>query len=287
MRVLLTGASGFIGSAFCRLYRTDFDIEAVSFRQEVGKIDMSRADAVVHLSALVHQMNGADPKTYQEVNVTKTLMLAAKAKASGVKQFIFMSSTKVYGEENREAYDEKSPCHPKDPYGQSKLDAETGLLAIADETFKVTIIRTPVVYGEGVKANILKLIKLADRYRLLPFGGIKNRRSMVYVGNLAYLIAELIKQKKAGIFLASDDQPLSTSGLIKRIAIALDTPLLLIPFSPMRIVLKFLRPQIYQRLYGDLYLDNTETRAELHLRNPFSTDEGIQRMTDWYKANKK
>jgi len=285
MRVLLTGASGFIGTAFYRRYQTEFEIEPVSFRKEIGEIDVEGIDIVVHLAALVHQMDGAEEDAYHQVNVTKTVALAKKAKASGVKQFVFMSSVKVYGEETAEPYDEESPCHPKDPYGRSKLDAERALLAMADETFEVAIIRTPVVYGEGVKANIHKLVKLTDSYRILPFGGIHNRRSMVYVGNLIHLISEIIRQEATGIFLASDDAPLGTSALIEKIANTLGKHPLLFPFFPLKIMLKWLKPQIYQRLYGDLYLDNSRSKARLNLKNPFTSDTGIEKMVRWYQEN--
>jgi UDP-glucose 4-epimerase len=227
-------------------------------------------------------MDGAQESAYQQINVNKTVALAKKAKASGVKQFVFMSSIKVYGEESAAPYDEESVCHPKDPYGKSKLDAETALLAMADEIFKVAIIRTPVVYGEGVKANILKLIELTDKHKFLPFGGIHNRRSMIYIGNLIHLISEIIRQKETGIFLASDDSPISTSDLIAKIANTLGKRPLLFPFLPLKIMLKWLKPQIYQRLYGDLYLDDSRSKARLNLKNPFTSDAGIEKMVYWY-----
>ena len=286
MRVLLTGASGFIGSSFYSQYRKLLEIETASFHNEADQIDTSRIDVVVHLAALVHQMNGADERAYYEINVAKTLALAKKAKASGVRQFLFMSSVKVYGEESETPYSEQSPCHPKDPYGKSKLEAEKALLALEDESFKVAIIRTPVVYGEGVKANILRLIELTDRHRALPFGGIYNRRSMVYVGNLTHLISEVIRQEKQGIFLAGDDTPLSTSELITQIAAALGKTCILFPLFPLKTMLKHLKPQLFQRLYGDLYVDNAQTKAALELTNPYSTEEGITRMVAWYKGQK-
>ena len=286
MKVLLTGASGFIGSAFCQHYGKLFDIETVSFQQEVKQINVSHVDVVVHLSALVHRMEGAEKSAYYEANVNRTLSLAKRAKAAGVRQFLFMSTVKVYGEENEAPYSEQSPCHPKDPYGESKLEAEKALLALAENTFKVAIIRTPVVYGEGVKANILRLVELTDEHRALPFGAIHNRRSMVYVGNLTHLIAEIIRQEAAGTFLAGDDEPLSTSELITQIAEALEKKCSLFSFLPLKGLLKMLKPQIYQRLYGDLYVDNAQTKTTLHLTNPYSTQEGITRMVAWYKAQK-
>ncbi len=286
MKVLLSGAGGFIGSAFYADYHDQFDLATFSFQKELEQLSLDNIDTVLHLSALVHQMNGADKEAYHDINVTKTVALAEKAKTSGVRHFVFMSSVKVYGEESATPYNETSPCHPKDPYGESKLEAEKALLALAEENFKVAIIRTPVVYGEGVKANILKLIKLTDRYRALPFGAIHNRRSMVYVGNLTHLISEVIRQEKEGTFLAGDDAPISTSELIMQISESLGKRCILFSFFPLKTMLKHLKPQLFLRLYGNLYVDNTQTKAALDLVNPYSTEEGIKRMVAWYKEQK-
>ncbi len=286
MRLLLTGATGFIGSSFYAHYRERFAIETFDFRNDPKTLSLDNIDTVIHLAALVHQMDGAPAEAYHEVNVVKSVALAEQAKAAGVKQFVFMSSVKVYGEESDTPYDETTPCHPKDPYGESKLEAENALLSLQSDAFTVSIIRTPVVYGEGVKANILKLISLTNNYSYLPFGGIDNRRSMVYLENLTHLIAELVVQKKGGIFLASDDTPISTSYLIEEIATALEKKCRLFPFMPLKVLLQRFKPQLFQRLYGDLYLDNTRTKASLHLSNPYTAKEGIERMVSWYKEQR-
>ncbi len=283
MRLLLTGATGFIGSSFYAHYRERFAIETFDFRNDPKTLSLDNIDTVIHLAALVHQMDGAAAEAYHEVNVVKSVALAEQAKAAGVKQFVFMSSVKVYGEESDTPYDETTPCHPKDPYGESKLEAENALLSLQSDTFTVSIIRTPVVYGEGVKANILKLISLTNRYSYLPFGGIDNRRSMVYLENLTHLIAELVVQKKGGIFLASDDSPISTSYLIEEIATALEKKCRLFSFMPLKVLLRRFKPQLFQRLYGNLYLDNTRTKASLHLSNPYTASEGIKKMIAWYQ----
>ncbi len=113
---------------------------------------------VFHLSALVHQMGGASVSEYERVNVAQTLELAQKAKKSGAKHFVFMSTVKIYGEETDSVYTESSECKAEDEYGKSKLKAERELLKLEDENFKVSIIRTPIVYGYGVKANIKSLV---------------------------------------------------------------------------------------------------------------------------------
>jgi len=225
MKLLLTGSNGFIGNYFLDKYSDKYDILKFSFLNDdfqslhpKGTSHVSDMDVVIHLSALVHQMGGASADEYERVNVTQTLELAKKAKKSGVGQFVFMSTVKVYGEETTEKYTEEFTCKPEDEYGKSKLKAEAELIKLEDENFKVSIIRTPIVYGYGVKANIKNLVNLVKKFPLLPFGNIKNKRSMVYVGNLCHLIDELIKQKQNGIFLASDDEPLSTTKLIELIA---------------------------------------------------------------------
>ncbi len=287
MRLLLTGATGFIGSSFYASYHDSFTIETFSFQKELSSLSIHNIDTLVHLSALVHQMDGALESAYKEVNVTKTIDLAQKVKAAGVKHFVFMSSVKVYGEESTIPYSETTPCHPKDPYGESKLDAEKALQALEDETFIVSIIRTPVVYGPRVKANILKLVQLTDRSMALPFGDINNRRSMVYVENLTHLLSEVIVQQKAGIFLASDDTPISTTELIHSIVNALHKKVFLFSFPLLKLILKQFKPSLHQRLYEDLFIDNTYTREQLHLENPYSTQEGIAKMIIWYKDQQK
>jgi UDP-glucose 4-epimerase len=204
--------------------------------------------------------------------------LAKKAKASEVGQFVFMSTVKVYGEETNVAYSESSKCYPEDEYGRSKLKAEYELLKLEDENFKVSIIRTPIVYGFGVKANIKSLISLVNKIPILSFGGIENKRSMVYVGNLCHLLDEVIVQQKSGIFLASDDKPLSTTKLIELIAKNLDKKVYLVKIPFFEILLKLLKPSFHKKLYGSLEVDNTITKEKLDLKNPYSVENGIKFM---------
>lgn len=278
-KLLITGSSGFIGSYFLQKYKANYDIATFSFLQdEFDSLSCDGVDAVLHLSALVHQMGGASEAEYERVNVAQTLRLATKAKESGVGHFVFMSSVKVYGEESDDVYTEQTPLHPEDAYGRSKRDAEEALLKLEDENFRVSIVRTPIVYGYGVKANIASLINLVKRVRVLPFGGINNKRSMVYVGNLCHLVHEVITQKATGVFLASDDEPLSTTRLIELIADSLGKKVYLVKAPFFESALKLLKPSFHKRLYGSLEIDNSITKARLNLKNPYSIEEGISLM---------
>ena len=278
MKLLLTGSTGFIGSHFARV-ASPFTIVPFSFREgDIDTLDFRGLDAVVHLGGLVHQMNGAEPERYEAINVTRTVELALKAKQSGVRKFLFMSTVKVYGEENDEPYTETSPCRPQDEYGQSKLRAEQELFALADGHFVVSVIRTPVVYGSGVKGNIKSLIEWIRGPAVFPFRETQNLRSMVYVGNLCTLINAVLQDEQGGVFLASDDRPLSTTELIRKIADAMGKKPLLIPFPFFETVLRALKPALHQRLFGNLCVDNRETRSRLNFQNPYTTEEGIVMM---------
>jgi UDP-glucose 4-epimerase len=287
-KLLITGASGFIGSYFINAYQDKYSIQAFSFlHDEIESLHVKGVDAVLHLSALVHQMGGASDEEYERVNVAQTLHLAQKAKASGVKQFVFMSTVKVYGEESDEVYTKCSTCRPQDAYGRSKHRAEEELLKLEDENFKISIIRTPIVYGAGVKANIQSLTRLIQKLPILPFGGIHNKRSFVYVGNLCHLVNEVLLQQKSGIFLCADDAPLSTTRLCELIAQGLGKKVWLIKIPFFETIVKKLKTAMHRRLYGNLEVDNTTTKNTLNLKNPYSTEEGIKLMlkSESKKAN--
>jgi len=283
MKLLLTGASGFVGLYFQKKYAQQYEMMRFSFlKDDFEALDLKGVNVVVHLSALVHQMGGAALEEYERVNVTQTLNLAKKAKESGVEQFVFMSSVKVYGEESSVAYTEDTPCLPQDAYGKNKLQAEQELLKLEDETFQVAIIRTPIVYGYGVKANIKNLISLIQKVPLLPFGGIKNRRSMIYVGNLAFYMQNIIDKHLGGIFLVADERPLATTELIELIAKALDTKVYLIRIPFFESLLKVVKPSFHKRLFESLEVENSDTKqrvfGKIETLLPYSVEEGIALM---------
>jgi UDP-glucose 4-epimerase len=277
--ILLTGANGFIGSYFKNKCSTKYNISTFSFlNNDLSTLKLSNRDTVVHLSALVHQMGGASESEYEKVNVDQTIILAKIAKERDVKHFIFMSTVKVYGEETNIAYNEHSNCKPIDDYGKSKLKAELELQKLEDDHFKVSIIRTPIVYGYGVKANMKSLINLVNKVSVLPFGQIENRRNFVYIGNLIGLIDAVIEKEKSGIFLASDDMPISTTRLIHSISKELDKKRYLIKIPFFEILLKILKPGLHKRLYQNLEIDNTSTKISLGFKNKYTVDEGIKYM---------
>jgi len=274
--ILLTGSNGFIGSYFKAHYTNKYSIDTFSFRSnDLDKLSLSSIDSIIYLSALVHQMGGASEEAYKKVNIIQTIQLAKKAKETGVKHFIFMSTVKVYGEETDIAYTESTPCLPKDSYGRSKLEAEQELKKLEDRYFKISIIRTPIVYGYGVKANIKNLIRLVNKIPILPFGGIENTRSMVYIGNLCYLMDQILLQEKSGIFLARDDESLSTSKFIELIARNLHKKVFLIKIPFFNAILKWIKPSFQKRLYGSLEVNNVKTKKILNYVNPYTVEKGI------------
>ena len=158
------------------------------------------------------------------------------------------------------------------------------LLHMSALSFRVAILRPPLVYGPRVKGNMIKLLQLADKNYPLPFGNIQNRRSMVYVDNLVELINAIVQQQATGIYIAADEQPVSTELLVRTIRKELNKPgnMISLPL-PFRILLRTIKPALFTRLYGSYIIDNTHTNKRLHFHPPFSTQSGIRQMVQWYK----
>lgn len=274
MKLLLTGANGFVGSYFTRQYKDKYDIHVFSFLQDdFEALHIKGVDVVFHLSALVHQPN-AHEELYQKINVENTLQLAKKAKKEDVRHFIFMSTIAVYDGCLNSIY-ENSKLNPITPYGKSKLEAERKLQELEGEGFMVSIIRPPMVYGHNAPGNIKSLMNLVEKVPILPFGNIENKRSFVYVGNLCALLECIIQKQQRGIFLVSDDKALSTTQLIQAIATVKKRScwLFALPFFPQ--LLKWLKPSFYKRLFESLEVDNRETKRLLAFENPYTVEEGI------------
>ncbi len=277
-RILLTGANGFVGNYFLKKYSSSYEIITFSFLNDnFVNLDLSNIDVVIHCSALVHQMKGASWEQYEKININQTIQLADKAKKSGVKHFIFLSTIKVYGEESNKHYYENSRTNPTDYYSISKLKAEDSIRNIESSNFKISVLRCPLIYGAGVRANFANLINLIKKASILPFKNIKNKRSLVFVGNVCFILHRIIFLEKRGIFLSVDDKALSTTDLIQIIAKYLDKKILLIDIIFFDKFLKIIKPSYYQRLFGSLVINNDYTMETLKLeKNKYSTAYGIR-----------
>jgi UDP-glucose 4-epimerase len=258
----------------------------------VGEIDASTdwrvalagCDAVVHLAARVHTMreSAQDPlAVYRETNTEATLNLARQAAQAGVQRFVFISTVKVNGEGRDVPYCETDVPAPEDAYAVSKWEAEQGLHRIAQETgLEVVILRPPLVYGPGVKANFLRLMHIVQRGWPLPLGAIRNRRSLLYLGNFVDAIRLCVEHPAAAgqTFLLDDGQAVSTPELVNALARAMGRPvrLLAVPVGVLEFAGSLLGNRAaVARLAGSLYLDSSAIRSRLGWTPPFSMEAGL------------
>lgn len=274
--ILITGSNGYLGTSFMNLYNYNFEKFSL-LNQQLEEVKFDNINAVLHCAALVHQKSECPYEKYYEINVEYPVKLAKLAKQNGVKQFILISTIAVYGEE-KEKLDENTICNPIKPYGKSKLEAEKELLKLSDDSFIVSIIRAPMIYGKNAPGNIDSLVKLVKKLSIIPLGKIENKRSFISIQNLCFIINEIITHQKAGVFLASDDEAISTSRLIELIAKNLDKKIYLVKIPFFESLLKILKPSFHKRLYGSLEVDNTITKEKLNLKNPYSVEDGIKLM---------
>jgi nucleoside-diphosphate-sugar epimerase len=309
MTTLVTGANGFVGSVLCAyLHKSGAAVRAAvralnSNSAQVETIEIGRLSSktdwtvplrgvnqVIHLAARVHVMNdkSADPlEEFRKINVDVTINLANQAAAAGVKRFIFLSSIKVNGESTQPGrpFAADDAPRPQDPYGVSKYEAERELRKIAERTgMEVVIIRSPLIYGSGVKGNFASIMRVVQYGLPLPLASITgNQRSLVALGNLVDLIVTCISHQAAAnqTFLVSDDEDISTAELLRRIGIALKRPAKL--FNTPSLLLQFgaallNKSEIYQRLCGSLQVDITKTKELLNWRPPLSVDQGLMQV---------
>lgn len=285
MRILITGARGFVGRALCQNLQA---FELVKPGRDDWLSSLESIDCVIHLAARVHvsKDTAKDPLAeYRIVNVEKTLDLARQASSLGVKRFIFVSSVKVNGEltEKDMPFRADDIPNPQDPYGFSKCEAEAGLIKLAKETgMEVVIIRPPLVYGPGVKANFLSMINMLDKGIPLPLGNVSNKRSLVFVDNLVDLLIRVIDHPKAAgqVFLVSDDHDVSTTTLLRSISSALGkkAKLLPVPLFVLKAIFYLIgKSGLSQRLLGSLCLDISNTKKLLNWTPPFSFEDGIEK----------
>lgn len=316
MKVLVTGAHGFVGStvvatlahAGCHIKAPIRVVSAPHAAANVELVGIGNfaqmddwapvlcgVDTVVHLAGRAHVLNDSAPDplpAYRSVNVGVTERLASAAAAAGVGRFVFMSSVKAGGEvSGTRALTEDDMARPLDAYGISKREAEEALIRINRDTgLPVTILRPPLVYGPGVRANFLRLMRWVDRGVPLPFGAVDNRRSLVYVGNLADAVLAALQSEResADVYFVSDDEDLSTAELIRRLGSALERRVRLVPVPPalLRGALRMLgRGDEAGRLLGSLCVDTSRIRNDLGWRPPYSVTEGLAETARAYRQS--
>lgn len=234
-----------------------------------------------------------DPlSAFRRVNVESTVNLARQAAQSGARRFVFLSSIKVNGEDTEpgRAYRPDDIPAPRDPYGVSKLEAERALWEVANgSSLEVVIIRPPLVYGPGVKANFQTMMRWLKRGIPLPLGAIHNRRTLIALGNLVDLIATCIHHPAAAnqVFVAGDGEDLSTTDLLRRLAVALGVPARLLPVpAPLLVIGAALvgKRAVAQRLCGNLQCDISKTADVLGWKPPVTVDEGLRRTATHFLA---
>ena len=308
--ILVTGATGFVGRAVVqRLLAEDHSRRLVVALRRNGQrwpervlarvtgelepatdwsIALVGVSAVVHCAARVHVMadTAANPlEEFRRVNVQGTLNLARQAAAAGVRRFVFISSVKVNGEATQPGYPFKADdaAAPLDAYGISKMEAEQGLRELAAITeMEVVIIRPPLVYGPGVKANFAVMMRWLQRGLPLPLGAIHNQRSLVALDNLVDLIVTCLKHPAAAsqTFLVSDGEDVSTTQLLRRMGQAMNRParLIPVPVSLLKGAAALVGKQdMAQRLCGSLQVDIQKTRQLLAWCPPLTLDQGLKK----------
>lgn len=308
MSILVTGANGFIGTRLCAyllgrgeiaravVRRSEADVPfgvekvvlgTIGSKTQWGNV-LEGVKVVVHLAARVHIEREAiadSMAAFRLENVDATLNLARQAAESGVRRFLFLSSVKVNGEETPlgRPFTEGDQPAPQDTYAVSKWEAEQGLRKLAAETgMEVVIIRPPLVYGVGVKANFYTMMRWLHRGIPLPLGAIRNQRSFVALDNLVDLIMLSLRHPAAAdqTFLVSDGEDLSTPELLQRTAVALGIPVLLVPMPVWMLKVGAVlsgKQATVQRLSGSLQIDITKARTLMNWTPPQSVDEALRK----------
>ncbi len=284
-RVLVTGVNSYIGNAFqsyMEQYPEEAAVEGISVRNDAWKtLDFSGYDCVFNVAGIAHADTGhvseEVKKRYYAVNCDLTVALAQKAKEEGVRQFIFMSSAIVYGDSApigfQRTITRDTPPAPADFYGDSKLQAEKGILPLADDHFKIAILRPPMIYGKGSKGNYPVLSKMAQK--LPAFPKVENCRSMLYIGNLVEFVRLVIKNEESGFFFPQNGQYSNTSQLVQMIAEAHGKHIILVGGCTVPLRLLSQATGLVNKAFGSLAYDMSMSEYKENYRR-FSLEESIR-----------
>lgn len=264
-RVLITGAGSYIGTsveAWLKRNPEQYQVDVLDMLDETWRQkNFSRYDVVYHVAGIAHADVGSvtkeQKKMYYKVNTELAVDTAGKAKAEGVRQFIFMSSMIVYSGCKEKMIHENTEPHPLNFYGDSKWQADRRIQELADETFKVVILRPPMIYGKGSKGNYPELAKLAARLPVFPI--VKNRRSMLHIDNLCQFVKLMIDEEESGIFFPQNREYTNTSDMVRMIAEVKDHKIIMIPGIDLVIGLIRKVPgkigQLAEKAFGDSAYD--------------------------------
>lgn len=256
--LMITGASGFIGSNFIKKYENEYNIIPVCLiKNKPEELDYTGVDAILHLAALVHQMKGAPEEKYFEVNTELTRRLATTAKEKGVKHFVFYSTVAVWGThgyfDHNKVITLDTPVNPTTPYAKSKYEAEEILNELKGDNFKISILRPPMVYGENCPGNMKRLEKLVDVLPILPFGNDENKRTVVHIDKLLDETTKIIQNEKKGMFIPKDDRDMSIKNILEYIFKNKNKNKKLIKLPKFIVaILHKIKPKEMESLYGSL-----------------------------------
>ncbi len=290
-RILVTGSTGFVGSALCSwLVSEGYDVQGISRRElpyyQRSTDSLQKNDVIVHTAAIAHRLNesGVDPiDEYRQVNRDLPLQLAKAAAKAGARRFIFLSTIKVLGEGDNKPYTEQSVPAPEGAYAISKWEAEQVLLELGrTSSIDVVILRPSLVYGPGVKGNLRQLIRVVAKGIPLPFGAVNNRRDFLSIYNLCDVIRDCIDKPVGGkTLLLADGESISTTRLMSLIAQHLGRPnrLVPVPVSLMRFFAMLVgKSEVANRLLGDFEIDVAYTKQSLDWKPRWTVDESFQKM---------
>ncbi|MBT2678816.1 NAD-dependent epimerase/dehydratase family protein [Bacillus sp. ISL-35] len=273
-KLLITGKNSYVGRSlenWLEKYPNKFMIDSISLRNDLWKEkDFSKYDVVFHVAGIAHV--STDPKMedlYYKVNRDLAIETAKKARADGVKQFIFMSSIIVYGDSSRDnkVIDKNTVPSPSNFYGNSKLQAEEAIISMSSDTFKVVIIRPPMIYGRGSKGNYSKLAKVAQKLPVFP--KVDNQRSILHIDNLCEFIRIMIINDESGIFFPQNSEYVKTSELVKLIAEAHGKRILLTELFNPFLKLLGLKLGIINKIFGNLVVEKNMSNyiVDYRIRN--------------------